>query len=763
MPTKKRYKPIAFQGQELANLEFLKEHLIHPDISITQSSVITIKRSDARADEDSHQYIHLNSFWLPPNKVHCNPQLLLNRSNLITPLVFAMDKYLLHVGVTKSRNARLTNITTTLAKFFEYMWLCNKFELTSLTTDDFENLAKVLAEGGWHKALNIRSRLTDALEKGGPNLASSLLSLKKNRLKNIPRGVLGPAIGTNIASREGGSYLKPILEHSGLAFNNAANKAISKELITNGMQSSQLRQTLSVINLLFDLPMSCGLSFVPYPYPAALAKKLTEPAGTTKNLGAIEAGSIVAEAYKWLYKHSDNILGLIREMCEEVKAAHTVGRKTLGYLLQDTLKDSTYRLELEREINIKITGVDVGQRGSLSVRDLLMILMSACFVLIAAMNARRRDEINHRKYGLYIGFAAVVDEEMEIYTGNFYIEKTLKDYEKFYINKSTWKAALTLEAIQMEFDKVNVHLGRASFADMPERERSLFGYHRFSRFTGMNVTRNWYTFEAFRQGAARKFAEFALGEGQQLNIYPHMFRRMYALVFMYQHEIPSLQALSQQLAHDSLASTQIYVNDRISQNEAERIINKIDSNERDRSRRFARHLLEIQKEVDIVRDEKLIEIMLSILNGEPTSGGYPNFIKRFYRRIMSNVDFSQLTTLAKAEHLVKMVKQRGQFPAMYRHGICVVGTPTHATSAHCKDVNNAPAQENATPSTCNKCPFHYHNEAYLRNLETDLAEMSFKLGGESLMALERKQLQISIIDLKAVIADHKLRLKIGHS
>ncbi|MFQ6333987.1 hypothetical protein [Methylophilus sp. 3sh_L] len=309
-------------------------------------------------------------------------------------------------------------------------------------------------------------------------------------------------------------------------------------------------------------------------------------------------------------------------MCEAVKAAHKDERKTLGYLLRDTLEDSDYRLELEKEINIKITGVDVAQRDSLALRDLLMILMSACFVLMATMNARRRDEINHRKYGLHLGFATVVDKEMEIYTGNFYIEKTLKDYEKFYINKSTWKAAITLEAIQMEFDKVNVCLGRPSFADMPEKERSLFGYHRFSRLLGMHATRNWYVFEAYRRGAASKFAEFALGKGEQINIHPHMFRRMYALVFMYQHEIPSLQALSQQLAHDSLASTQIYVNDPISQNEAQRIVNTIATKDRDRATRFARHVHEIQKEMDIVRDEKLIEIMLSILNGEPTSGGY---------------------------------------------------------------------------------------------------------------------------------------------
>ncbi|WP_156484704.1 hypothetical protein [Herbaspirillum chlorophenolicum] len=412
---------------------------------------------------------------------------------------------------------------------------------------------------------------------------------------------------------------------------------------------------------------------------------------------------------------------------------------------------------MEEKIGITIGELDVSKPGSYSVREVLLTLMTGCMVLVATMNGRRRDEVSHRKFGIHVGFTSVVDEEFEIYKGLFYIEKSIQDHDSFYVNKTTREVAILLESIQKAFDDLNSYLGRPTFADMPETERSLFAYHRFSRVEGMNETRNWFVFESTRDSHSSIFLRFALGEDYVLGPQSHMFRRIYALVLMYQHEIPSMQAVNFQLRQDNLNTTQIYLHDPLIRTESEQIRNKLDVNGNGRAKRFATHVRGLDKEVALVSDEMMIQKMLEIINGTPTSGGYPNFIKRFYRMISSRADFSQLTLQGKAERLAHVVKQRGHAPTPKREGICMVGNQSRVPGARCRSKEGKPQKELASASKCSKCAYHFHSEAYLNNLEEDLTELNSSLADPHLVGLERKKLNISIVDLEATIQFHRGR------
>ncbi|MDR6586365.1 hypothetical protein [Herbaspirillum frisingense] len=734
------------------------DYFVHPDIELLPNA-FKIRKVDARSDEEPFKTVDFQQFWLPPNSMYGEPQLLRIRKDFLGTIVLAVEKYIRQSGDAKTRNARVIFSVNTLVKFFEYIWLKNRFELSAVIPQDFDYLVRALARGGWHEALNVRNRLESALSVGGHQLASCLLSLGSNHLQGIRRTALGEQIGTNVAAREAAIYLKQILQHYRGPLNEYAKNVLANdEGSVHGMNYSMLRQTLQAINLLIDLPAPYGISFLPFNNPVALSKKLTSPQNTTRNLGAVEAGALIAEGYKWLYSFGGDIVALIQGLCSQVKLAHEQRREVLGHSLEGWLELSDIRERLEEKIGVEIDGLDIGKPGCYSVRELLLTLMTACFVLTATMNGRRRDEILHRKYGLHAGFSEVIDEDLEIFRGLFYIEKTIKDYDTFYINKTTREVALLLEMIQKSFDDLNGYLGRPTFSDMPKRERSLFGYHRFSRIEGVNETRNWFVFESTRDGPATIFLRFALGEDHFLVPKTHMFRRLYALVFMYQHEIPSLQAVSQQLRHDSLGATQIYVNDPIMRSETEQIRNKLDASGRDRSKRFAPHVLGIKKEIALVSDEMMIEKMLTIIKGEPVSGGYPNLIKRFYKLVSSHVDFSRLTVLERAERLVHIVKQRGHAPTSKREGICMVGSLSRVSGARCKSKEGIPQKELASASKCSKCAYHFHSNAYLRNLNEDLDEMAEQLAGPHLADLERKNLEVSILDLEATIQFHRDRL-----
>ncbi|WP_156226481.1 hypothetical protein, partial [Herbaspirillum chlorophenolicum] len=212
---------------------------------------------------------------------------------------------------------------------------------------------------------------------------------------------------------------------------------------------------------------------------------------------------------------------MITDLCAEIRKAAEAGRKVLGDSLEDWLSSSKTRERLEEKIGITIGELDVSKPGSYSVREVLLTLMTGCMVLVATMNGRRRDEVSHRKFGIHVGFTSVVDEEFEIYKGLFYIEKSIQDHDSFYVNKTTREVAILLESIQKAFDDLNSYLGRPTFADMPETERSLFAYHRFSRVEGMNETRNWFVFESTRDSHSSIFLRFALGEDYVLGPQSH--------------------------------------------------------------------------------------------------------------------------------------------------------------------------------------------------------------------------------------------------
>ncbi|WP_050470694.1 hypothetical protein [Herbaspirillum chlorophenolicum] len=276
----------------------LAEHLVHADIELCPNFSFNLLKTDARKDEGQYKNVELSDFWLPPNGVYDEPQRLTNRHDFVGSVVLAAEKLLRRTKRSKTRNARAVFLTATLAKFFEYIWIKNRFDLKAILPEDFGELARALAHGGWHEALMVEERLTNALAARGHELACQLISIGKNHLNNVPEDALGPTIGTNIAAREGAVYRKLILQHYEDRLNPRARAILASEDVPKkGMKRSMLRQTLSMINLLIDLPAPYGVKFLPFANPTNLANKLTKPSGATRNLGAVEAGALLSEGY----------------------------------------------------------------------------------------------------------------------------------------------------------------------------------------------------------------------------------------------------------------------------------------------------------------------------------------------------------------------------------------------------------------------------------------------------------------------------------
>lgn len=733
----------------------------HPDIIFDGVRMLRVLRTDARKDEDQYYDFDLGDFWLPATKIYSKPQKLSNRKELIFVIVAVVDVFISGVSKSKSRHRRVATIIHTLVKFFEYLWINEIYEIRAATITDFEQLARILASGHWKDALRFSSRVEFELKNNIERLGELIEKYSTQcNIKKKMGEIVSELIGTNLSSQEVREELLVIYESHRSGNICQIEFGDSDSDHTNNMGESILRQTFERINFLCLIDKELAIKFFPYPNSVKLAKSLGQRTGRTKNISAFEAGQILSEAYKWLYIYGPLTSELIAGLCCQVRIAALEGRKVSGFNLQSWLESAPQRPLLEAQLGVSILRLDGGPPSTFSVRKLLLTVYTACFVLVAVMNARRKNEIMHRKFGLFRGCASIVDEELGVFKANFYIEKTYQDYLEFYVNRTTWHAISLLEEIQASFDSVACFIGASSLDDLPEKERSLFGYFRFNTNKGINKKRCWFDFDSYvENGQTSFFLRRALGENYAIAPSAHMFRRLYALIFMYQHELPSLQALSQQLGHLNLDTTRVYCTDHSFREDTERIQSSMNIYRDRRTAMFASHLNGVRDEMAIVSDEKLLEAVFAIISGEQASGGYPVFIKKFYRKISGRLDFSELDLTEKADLIKNVLKEKGHVPKPMRHGQCMVGTVIPATGAKCKGENATAQTKNASPSLCGKCKYHYLTNDHIRNLNDDLANLKAKMVNTNLTEFERARARVDADNLSKIMDFHQGRMK----
>jgi len=622
------------------------------------------------------------------------------------------------------------------------------------------DLIKLISRGGWQNALNIGERIKK-LEISS-SIVSNLVTRRGQQISFVS-DKLCAALGTNARGQETVAYANVLAEIGENKNKNeteridALYERLSHVARKKTMSRSSLREIMNGLNYLFDLPFDLGVKMVPYPNFQAIADRYGKVAARTRNLGAAEAGLLLSEACRWIYEIGPLVVTLVDQMSNRVVKAASEKRQVLGYDLDEWLAASAVRTSLDALLPRPLVGIDSGiSSHRMTVRRVILLLYTAVFVVIASMNARRKGEIIHRKYGIYAGFISTISEELSLFEGEFYIEKSYMDYAKFYVNKITLDASRLLESLQGSFDAVDLALKRRDVSNTPARQRALFSYRRFSRIEGVGFELCWYEFDTSR-GVAREFVNLALGTGAKLVLTPHMFRRFYALIYYYQYTNASLQALSQQLAHRTLLSTLTYITDDVNRKETERIIRVIDDRTGRLKRAIAKENSSVAGQMAMVSDELLLDTVLDILEGAGVSGGYAKYIHYVHRLLGKNVSFAASDLKTMSKRIVELVKKRGHVPQPMRHGQCNIGRSTSTYLANCRDDETLELRkELASAKRCSTCPFHSCNRGYLATLKEDLAglknNVAFSVG------IERARILQTINDIEKVIVLHSHRI-----
>ncbi|WP_236477190.1 site-specific integrase, partial [Pseudomonas sp. PA-3-11C] len=160
-----------------------------------------------------------------------------------------------------------------------------------------------------------------------------------------------------------------------------------------------------------------------------------------------------------------------------------------------------------------------------------------------------------------------------------------------------------------------------------------------------------YNFEAYKTGQAYHFISSRLKF--EIHSTPHMFRRLYCTIFMNQHEFPHLPALSYQLQHECLATTQIYITSPITQSEAATLSKIYDWQIEEYIDTHKHHNNDIAKYMDEAIKEKFSEIIYRIISNDSVTGGYTKMVRVLFRRLQKSVTFKGLDDRQKIDTFIE--------------------------------------------------------------------------------------------------------------
>jgi hypothetical protein len=669
---------------------------LHPDLKLDAGGVVKIKRHDTRVDEPHKDFavFDLKIFWLPPNDVYDLPTSLLSRDDLTCAVILFLNDFMFRTRSSKGRHDRARVQARQCIKFFEYFWMMNYLQLSSVPHDFMRTFAEVISQIGWIGILSIEARIDRVVSQS----TGSILS----------KSEFGCALSTNIDGADFGL----IFQH----YNSRFSEGDCLELIMKPLGYSSMRHLLGALNNLHGLAGGIGLKQYPYLNILALCRALTSIPLRTPNIGPKDAASLFAGSFEIILSLADGLVLLLGNISKSVIKNFKLGRFELGSEIEKIVLESGMDKLIPPNKIGKGNNVNVGGNY---VCGLILLLMNACFVVLAVCNARRRDEIQHKKFGVHYGCATVMSEELDLYVAEFYIEKTLLDYSVFFINGISYRAIKVLELIQDQFTKVDRALGREAEI-ISDREKNLFCYRRLGEREGIGQEPCWFIFSDSRRGYVAQFFDYIFPEGHSLEVSAHMFRRLYGLLFMYRHELPEVQALSYQYQHDCFTATVTYITDPAVEGELNSIFNLYGVNPATVRKAYTEHCEDLEESLLDVAKDRMAELVEYTLSGGNGRGGFTKFLKTVYRKYLNSVEFVNLTSNEQAKVVSDRFLSRGHLPNPFRHSLCVASPSRHSTSARCSSpVTKILRPELASPTVCHGCPFQYLNEYHIQNMVKD--------------------------------------------
>ncbi|MGE8496282.1 MAG: hypothetical protein ACN6O6_02145 [Pseudomonas sp.] len=724
--------------------EIIAKKPLSDDLNLDTDFVLHIREHDSREDERDYKPIDLKRYWLPANTVYDEPSRFIDRLNYLAATLYALDYFSRTNLPSNSKCNRMCFMLASIIKFLEYCWLNNCHDLKLLSQDFLLHLAKRLSINGWHKALDINSRLTTFLNRA--NDPTHPLFNSQNANQSLSTSGFQLALATNISGKEVNLYFNRVRHFQVIQ---GWRKDFRKNSATSeGMKYSLLRQTLESINLTYHAIEPFRPNSIPYENYVKLAKSLTAPPGTTEDINSYDAGLLLEYSLDLQQNHSTKLLRLISFAAKELQKKRNPAFNSLR------IQRFARRLQCLPASGITpCTPHELISHLNTSIRN----IANACFVIIAIFNARRKKEITHKKYGVSMGSGTLLGENSNIYLQRFYIEKTVKDYVQFYIGPSTKNAITTLEKLQLALH--NKPFKNHKYSNHKDPSLTLFRLRYFNQY-GLSDSVSQFDFETSDPAMSGNFILAAIQK--PLRLTPHMFRRLYCKIFINRFEYFMLPTLSYQLQHEDIGTTQIYISNPQSQAESAEISKLYDWNTERQSEALVAHNEEILMGMAEASREKFSEIVYRCISEKNSSGGYTKLVRSLYQKMFSSVEYS-IPDTEKLQTIIDRLKHRGHSPQAFKHAQCLAGSNRIKSKSKCwQKSDNKLHKENAGPKLCHNCMFSWTSEEHIKGLETDLNRMINDISDQPSLTILRRNQEYEIEELNETIQYHKEYLTRRH-
>jgi hypothetical protein len=702
--------------------------------------------------EDEWWHLNLTDYVLPATKLvgQCK---LSAEPRLAIATILAIDAYLCHAAVAKSTHRTIATMMSSIAKYWEWGRLNGIYQPEDWTAAHFRRLEKQLSKGRWAEALQAERRVHEFLNQQPDPVAIAFIDSRFSIRSN-----LSALIGTNMSAQELAcarhaihKYVEPHPSKGSWA----KNSPVSQPRI------SWLAQAFWAANLIGNVPSPYSFKITPFPEPLARAKKLAQPHARTPTLSVDQAIGLLVYSLKYVEEYSQIICELIKEVGRIASDILKSGKISVNDRLDTmTLKweQSDVRIRAEHLLNMEISPMSKAGPSKVTVHRLIEMLMSSCVVLIAGLNARRKDEIIHKTLGLHRKSIIPINEQLDIYEGTFYIEKTLKSYAPYFVNRATFDAYRVLQALeqaQLAFERMLSDDQRSN----ESLNHSMFWIRRWAPTTGKLNARTWFNFTFDTRGAGRTLTTAALGEGIPLaGGGAHVFRRFYAIIYFYRFEHGGLLAIRFQLAHLNCEMTKQYVTSAMIEAVESRIPIELRRPQEAVRTSMDTEWRELDEEIRKVGSEKLFHKIEELLDGQTFSGGFARLVERLHRKLLSDIDYSSMDRDRQARRLHQRVIARGHALRPLAHADCAAGT-SRARGAKCSNTKGSgPTPENASPKVCSGCPYSWTSVGHLNGLKLDLQVLEHDVSTAPLGSLLWERRVASRDNLQSAIWLHEKRI-----
>jgi hypothetical protein len=606
------------------------------------------------------------------------------------------------------------------------------YRLSALTPEDLEAFSQALRPDGWASALGLGRRLDHTLECARADRAvlEALVSVKHG-VGFVSPEVLSRQIGVLVTSRE-----YPEGFTSAMAALAGAGFRGSKRRSAAGWSQSSFKTCFVALNRLAFLPDTLDrLSFEPFKNSREQARESGgRPDGRTLNLPIEDAAKLLRLALRWVYVRGPGVVELVRIWRQALSdgGERWGGKADIQTFVVQQLREAYPALQAKHELP-EMTSLQAAGAGDSSVVGLVEDLQTAVMVIVGINQARRKNEVlgeGSRPWGLYHGCLQLADPIVDAYELDIYIEKTWRDWLRMSANKLTVDAIGILEELQHAmFPGVD----EASLSIQERRARKLFVLPSHRVLTGEDADPHQYSFDSHSR---RFFDEAGIADALRRT---HPFRRLFALIYTYRWDHPSLQALSEHLCHLDMECTRLYVTDDAMRAQAETI---------EQVYRMRADCLP-QDELDEAQRQYADDLLQAMLTSPQAGGPMTRRVRLWVRRLSRRVEFAD-ADLATALGAVRGdIERRAYLPTAFRHGACWANHPRHAGHAHCGKDGQL-HRELAGIDVCRTCPFHSTSSAFLQNIEKDAGALEARMA-QADDADEREALRANALRLRELI------------